>query len=919
MGSNRTISNTDIGGGYSASVIGKIIKHILSFNPVYCFLSTFVMLMAAMAGMNVTTAKAADDVVYSTVGGTWEQLDETTWVMDKDGDGKTDITLVKDGNEWRYIFNVADDSATYYGWEAEVPEGYELENGYGSRENPAMGSNIKYFHSPNVDDAGIQHGNYAGGIDTTEVIKINGANSLKIDVKNVLLADANNEYFVIWDGSHSDYTAENDWNKGKRITFGTSYFMHGDTITIGFHSEPGTTGSYGYYGMVSAIREDSPIGLSATNILSGEDILKTGDINFTKYVKDENGNNIESDELFKFNVEIITEDEEVKSAISEEKKFGDVTFQNGKGSFYISANQTVKIKDVPTKLTELGGTFVTVKFTEVNNKDYTTTYAGRIYKDKDTDSSAYMYFYPETYDIKCVNYKKPSNPDTPETKTQPLIIQKKVQNGTAGDSFIFHALLEGLSANSSYSYKKGEDVKTFTSDESGTADVMFSLMDGEKAEFQELPEGSSYKITEDESNYYASFEITDAVNTVQQKGMNTEKNSSLSTAKEVIDENESATVTFTNAGDKAEPEEETAKVRIKKLWEDSENANGARPDSITVYLLQDENIIKNAELNDKNGWETEFDKLPICQEDGATKYKYSVKEAQVSGYVSNIEEETGEDEYIFTITNTKIETGTLKVSKTVEGNGADKNKEFKFHISLKKDGTPVTGVYKLDDNSGTKTGTIVFDENGEADLMLKHGESAVITGLPDETKYKVQEAEYKEYISSDDGTSEGAIAANTESSVHITNTYLDTHTLTVTKTVKGNQGNKTKQFNFTVTFTGDTIPESVTYMKGSDTGIIPVTNGQIQFTLAHNEQIDISGIPDGLEYTVSENGAEEDGYTVSSKGESGVINADQKASFVNTKNVGIPTGAMTNTFEILIVMAICGCIIVLCKRRKKEE
>lgn len=40
----------------------------------------------------------ADDVIYSTTGGTWKQVNEKTWTMDKDGDGTSDITLVKEGN-----------------------------------------------------------------------------------------------------------------------------------------------------------------------------------------------------------------------------------------------------------------------------------------------------------------------------------------------------------------------------------------------------------------------------------------------------------------------------------------------------------------------------------------------------------------------------------------------------------------------------------------------------------------------------------------------------------------------------------------------------------------------------------------------------------------------------------------------------
>ena len=42
--------------------------------------------------------------------------------------------------------------------------------------------------------------------------------------------------------------------------------------------------------------------------------------------------------------------------------------------------------------------------------------------------------------------------------------------------------------------------------------------------------------------------------------------------------------------------------------------------------MQDENIIKNIELNADNGWEAEIDGLEVLKEDGKTEYKYSVNE-----------------------------------------------------------------------------------------------------------------------------------------------------------------------------------------------------------------------------------------------------------------------------------------------------
>ena len=281
-----------------------------------------------------------------------------------------------------------------------------------------------------------------------------------------------------------------------------------------------------------------------------------------------------------------------------------------------------------------------------------------------------------------------------------------------------------------YKYKKGDAETAFASDKDGTADVTFMLANNENVVFENIPENTKYQVTEDANKYYASYEITNAVKTVQQKKGNEQTDQSLSTGTETVDADENAAVTFTNTGKEPDvPKTEKLKIRIKKIWNDNEDAGNTRPGNITVYLMQDENIIKNIELNADNGWEAEIDGLEVLKEDGKTEYKYSVNEENVSGYDSNVveSEETdaagdGGKVKVFTITNTKTETGSLKVSKTVEGNGADRNKAFKFKVELKNGGNPVSGVYPLDGTAGSKTGTIVFDENGMASFELPDGE-----------------------------------------------------------------------------------------------------------------------------------------------------------------------------------------------------
>lgn len=872
------------------------------------FLILFSLICLFITGISVVSA---DDAVYSTVGGTWVKVNEKTWTMDKDRDGKTDVTLIKEGDEWRYIFNVADDSSMYYGWETDIPDGYQVENGYGTKENPAV--SIQYAHTPNINNDGVQNGNYTGGVDTNKVFSVPGSSTIMMK----LTADlAVGDYLVIWTGNHPDYTAAGDAAKGTKITGkidAKEYTFNDNTITVGFHSEKDGEKGYGYYAVINSDKNQN--GLMATNISTEETPLDTSNIEFTKKVEDKNGNDLNTDEVFKFNIEFTTEDKEVKEALKGTKTYGDVTLTDGKGSFYISKDQTINIKGVPSKKNEKGNALVKFKISEEdNNNKYDCTLYGRI--DGKTGEN---YFYPnDKYSVYATNVKKSES----ISKVQNLTVKKQVKNSKKNDSFRFYASFENLGKNAEYKYKKGEAETVFSSDETGAADVSFELKDKESIIFEGLPVGSKYQITEDGNSYAASYELTDFVNVVQQKQNNDEVNKSLSTGTEIVDADENAVVTFINTGKEPDvPETKTTKIRIKKVWSDNESKT--RPAAITIYLMQNENIIKNITLNNDNGWQADFDGLDIFQEDGTTEYKYSVQEEKIDGYTSDITESTvdenGENIKLFTVTNTAVSTGAIKVTKAVEGEKAETDKAFKFNITLQKDGQPVTGVYNLDSKAGTKTGTIALDENGKALFELKHNESIVISGLPIGASYEIAENPYKYYTASDEGKYSGVIPDGT-AEVNVVNTHKEMYNISVTKTVRGNQGDKTKEFDFVLKLTagnGIELPAVIEYKKGKENGKINLTNGEATFKLAHGEKITFKDLPAGIGYEVTESGAENDGYTVNSENASGVVKADMDVSFVNTKNVGIPTSSMTNTIVMLLIVciAICGVVYGLKKRK----
>ena len=846
----------------------------------------------------------ADDAVYSTVGGAWVKVNDSTWTMDKDGDGKTDVTLLKEGDEWKYIFNVADDSSLYYGWEVNPPEGYEVENGYGTKQNPAIG--IQYARTDNIDIDGVQNGDYEGGIDTTKVYTVPGASTLNIKMMSDV---TDGDYVVLWSGSHTDYTAVNDSDKGIKIVKKNdeTYEINDNAVTIGFHSEPGEKKSFGYYAEISGNNNAS--GLTATNVSTEEPALDVGNLCIKKQVLEADGSPSTDDKIFKFNIELSSDDDKISVMLVNKKNYGDVTIEGGKGSFYLSNGGNVNLTGIPAG--------VKYHITEDATDGYEsvlTNEDGTIQKNK-------------TATVTCTNTRKTQ----PEVKKQTLTIKKIVKNGDNKDNFTFHISFSNLEKNVKYKYKKGDAETAFASDKDGTADVTFTLADNESVVFEDIPENTKYQVTEDANKYYASYEIADAVKTVQQKNANEQTDQSLSTGTETVDADENAAVTFTNTGKEPDvPKTEKLKIRIKKIWNDNEDAGNTRPGNITVYLMQDENIIKNIELNADNGWEAEIDGLEVLKEDGKTEYKYSVNEENVSGYDSNVveSEETdaagdGGKVKVFTITNTKTETGSLKVSKTVEGNGADRNKTFKFKVELKNGGNPVSGVYPLDGTAGSKTGTIVFDENGMASFELPDGESIVITGLPVGADYTVTENAYKNYKPSDNGKYNGKIETGKTGEISVVNTYDEKYDISVSKTVKGNQGDKSKNFEFVLKLTGSdglVVPGSVDIEKNGNFETMKVVDGEVKFTLSHGEKIIFKKLPAGVKYEVTETVT--DGYKMTCDNNSGVLRTNANIEFVNTKNVGIPTAAMTNTGIITAIAVCCGGVVIVAivravKKKKK--
>ncbi len=155
------------------------------------------------------------------------------------------------------------------------------------------------------------------------------------------------------------------------------------------------------------------------------------------------------------------------------------------------------------------------------------------------------------------------------------------------------------------------------------------------------------------------------------------------------------------------------------------------------------------------------------------------------------------------------------------------------------------------------------------------------TGVP--AGYNVPTQTYTVSVVNNAGTINTSINDTGLNTITVRNTLIGTAgDLKISKTVTGNAGDVTKEFTFTVTFTGTGATE-FPYTKTNSLGGT-IKSGD-SFKLSHGQEITIIGLPKNETYTVTENNYAPEGYNTVTAGDTGIIVADatQTASFINSK------------------------------------
>ncbi len=186
------------------------------------------------------------------------------------------------------------------------------------------------------------------------------------------------------------------------------------------------------------------------------------------------------------------------------------------------------------------------------------------------------------------------------------------------------------------------------------------------------------------------------------------------------------------------------------------------------------------------------------------------------------------------------------------------------------------------------------------------------------------------------------------------NNVYTTNELTVTKAVTGNQGNKTKEFNFVVTINaaGGADERYNVYVDNVlQTAGVEYNNGTatIETKLTDNGTIKITGLSANDSYTIVEDSYKADGYTttisgadeISKTGEeedysaitddnkegrfaqgymkSGDTAADKNVVYTNNKDVTTPTGIAMTFAPYIAMVAFAGVFAVMFLRKKRED
>lgn len=319
------------------------------------------------------------------------------------------------------------------------------------------------------------------------------------------------------------------------------------------------------------------------------------------------------------------------------------------------------------------------------------------------------------------------------------------------------------------------------------------------------------------------------------------------------------------------------KITGTKTWVDNGNAYGTRPENLTLTLYRSVAGGKEEVVNatptwtkpaEGNAWTYTYSRLPETDKEG-NHYTYRVEEtlpaaAENGDHYELTQEDTG-------LTNVLKGTVDIPVTKTWVDNhdGWGKRPEtvtirLYRHTEAKPEKQLVEErTFTTDAGALEKLWNAITGQTDDEWICT-------FAGLP---KYDDTGARYVYTV--EETVPEDYKAAYDQEQFEITNTRDGD--LLVEKEVTGSDGQKNREFHFTVTLSGASVTGIQAETITGEYGGMTFTNGVAEFTLKHGEQKRAEDLPAGLTYTVVETDANTNRYRTTYTDETGTIPAGDTA------------------------------------------
>ena len=242
-----------------------------------------------------------------------------------------------------------------------------------------------------------------------------------------------------------------------------------------------------------------------------------------------------------------------------------------------------------------------------------------------------------------------------------------------------------------------------------------------------------------------------------------------------------------------------------------------------------------------------------------------------------------------------------------------------------------TKVYyaKETDTEPITLGQIIVKKGGTDILYIQHSDGVFYKAArtTDGLNWKLGDPAFK-WNTSDD------VISDTDGNLKyvVTNVKIKTYSVSISKKVDGNLGNKARRFEFDI-IAGSLNDEYLvarTYENETTYEKITFTSGVGSIEIGHGETVVINNLPEGTNVLIREREYKE--YEVSSADGSGnegapkkggeitvVLDSNQNVTFTNTLVGTLPTGITLNTVTIIVLGLLTGGALLFMKAKQKSE